>query len=119
MAWHPLPTPDGDGGPGPSRLRRSLESVLDALGGPGVDAIVTIHERWSEIVGAEMADLCRPVGIEDGTLRIRVAGPAWASHLRWAERDILARIADLVGPAEIMSITVSVGHGRRSSTSRD
>lgn len=108
MAIEPLRTPDGDGGPGPAPLRDALERVLGALGGPGVDTIVTVHERWAEIVGAEVAEISRPVAIDAGTLRIRVTGPAWASHLRWAEREIVERLDRLVGDGVVTRITVSV-----------
>jgi len=111
MARLPLPTPDGDGGtgPGPSRLRDSLDRVLDALGGPGVDAIVTVHERWPEVIGAELADVARPVSIDGGVLRVRASGAAWASHLRWSEREILARLDRLLGPGAVTALSVSVG----------
>src|SRR5699024_4176738 len=115
MAWHPLPTSDGDGGPGPSSLRESLESLVDSLGGPGVDALVTVHERWPEVVGSEVAGLCRPVAIDEGTLRIRAAGPAWASHLRWAEAEILDRLEPMIGSGAVTSIKVFVARGRSSS----
>lgn len=96
-------------GEGPSPLHESLETVMRALGGPGVDAIVTVHERWTEIVGPEVARLSRPVSIEDTVLRIRVSVPAWAGHLRWAEQEILSNLEVLVGSGVVSSITVSVG----------
>lgn len=107
---HPRPWADDDwNGDGPAPLHESLETVMRALGGPGVDAIVTVHERWSEIVGPEVARLSRPVSIEDGALRIRVSVPAWAGHLRWAEQEILANLDDLVGSGIVTAIAVTVG----------
>jgi hypothetical protein len=35
-------------------------------------------------------------------------GPAWASHLRWAEPEIVERIRAILGRSEIDSITVRV-----------
>lgn len=93
----------------PTPLKHSLERVIGALGGPGVDAIVTIHSRWDEIVGVEVAELSRPVSIDDGVLRVRVSGAAWASHLRWAEPEIIDRLRDMVGAGVVTSMAISVG----------
>ncbi len=66
-----------------------LDGVLAGLGGPSVDAVVLIHDRWSELVGVEVAAHVQPVSIEDGCLRVVTDGPAWASHLKWAEAEIV------------------------------
>ena len=81
-----------------------LDQVLAGLGAPTVAAVVVVHERWAEIVGAELEDHARPVSIEDGRLRVEVDGPAWASHLRWSEAEILARLDRLVGPGTVTSV---------------
>lgn len=108
MPWSPLPTPDGDGGPGPAKLHGLLDSVLHGLGGPSVDAIVVVHERWSDVVGAEVADYASPVGIEAGRLKIRAQSAAWASHIRWSEAEIVARVDALLGPGQVTAVTVRV-----------
>jgi hypothetical protein len=108
MPWSPLPTPDGDGGPGPDRLGRVLDTVLHGLGGPGVDAIVLVHERWDELVGAEVAAVSRPMGIRDGRLSVAVEGPAWADHLRWSEAEVLARIEQVLGSGTVTALAVRV-----------
>jgi hypothetical protein len=111
VPWSPLPTPDGDGGPPPTRLGDALDAVVRGLGGGGIDAIVLVHERWDELVGPEVARVSRPAALRDGRLAVTVAGPAWADHLRWSEAEILARLDQLVGAG-----TVVVDH--RSSTAR-
>lgn len=108
MPWSPLPTRDGRGGPDPAPIAGVLDAVLAGLGGPTADAIVSVHERWDEVVGAEVAPHARPLGIEHGHLRIGVDSPGWASHLRWSEADILARLADLVGPGQVTSVGIRV-----------
>ena len=108
VPWSPLPTPDGDEGPPPTPLRDGLDAVLRGLGGGGVDAIVVVHERWSELVGPEVAARSRPVALRDGHLSVTVAGPAWADHLRWSEAEILGRIEHLVGPGTVVGLAVRV-----------
>ena len=85
--------------------------VTAGLGAPGVDVVVTVHQRWAEIVGEEVADHVRPLGIEAGRLKVAADGPAWASHLRWSEAEIVGRLADLLGPDQITGIVVRVVRG--------
>ncbi len=113
VPWSPLPTPDGPGGPPPARLEELLDSVLAGLGGPAVDVLVLVHERWSELVGTEVAGVSRPMGIRDGCLTVTVEGPAWADHLRWSEPEVLARIDRLVGAGIVTSLTVRIAGRRR------
>jgi len=105
MPWSPLP---GREGPEPTSLATALDAVMASLGGPTVDAIVVIHERWDEIVGAEVAPHAKPLGIERGHLKIGVDGPGWASHLRWSEAEIVARLAALVGEGQVTSVGIRV-----------
>lgn len=106
MAWSPLPT---SGGRPPAPVSGALEAVMASLGGPSVQAIVAVHQRWGDIVGAEVALHAEPLGIDDGRLRVQVDGSAWASHLRWAEPEILVRLAEVVGVGQVTTLVVSVG----------
>lgn len=86
-----------------------LDAVMAGLGGPTVGAVVVVHERWNEVVGPEVAPHARPVGVADGRLTVAVDSPGWASHLRWSEGEILARLATLIGPGEVTSVQLRVG----------
>lgn len=108
MAWPPLPTSDGPGGPAPQRLVGALDAVAASLGSPSVTAIVMVYERWDEIVGPEVAAHARAVGINEGALRVEADGPGWASHVRWAEAEILRSLEGLVGAGQITSVQVRV-----------
>lgn len=108
MPWSPLPTRDGRGGAGPSPLAGVLDAVMAGLGGPTVETIVVVHERWDEVVGAEVSPHAKPLGIENGRLKIGVDSAGWASHLRWSEADILARLSTLVGEGEVTSVSIRV-----------
>lgn len=82
---------------------------MAGLGGPRAGVLVTVHESWAELVGPEVADHSHLVGLDAGTLRIGVDGPAWASHLRWAEADIVARAARILGDdAAITAVQIRV-----------
>ncbi|MCB0995388.1 MAG: DUF721 domain-containing protein [Acidimicrobiales bacterium] len=109
MPWSRLPTPDATGDlTEPVTLGTVLDRVLAGLDAPKADAIVAIHERWSEVVGEELAERTSPISIEDATLRIGVDSPAWAGHLRWAEADILRRVERVVGAGVVTSVQTRV-----------
>ena len=109
MPWSKLPTSDAAGdGPEPSALPQLLDAVLAGLGAPSAEVIVLVHGGWSGIVGDELAGHAQPLAIEDGCLRVGVDSPAWASHLRWSEGEIVARIDRLVGPGEVTSVSTRI-----------
>jgi predicted nucleic acid-binding Zn ribbon protein len=109
VPWSKLPTADAAGdGPEPTPLPRLLDAVLAGMGAPSAEVIVQVHEDWTTIVGAELAAHAQPLAIEDGCLRVGLDSPAWASHLRWSEREIVARIDRLVGPGEVTSVSTRI-----------
>ena len=108
MPWSPLPDPD-DEGPPPRRLPEVLDQVLAGLGAPSVDVVVTVAARWPDLVGSEVAPHARPVSIENRRLTVSVDGPAWASHFRWSEAELLARLAALVGDGVVERVVTRVG----------
>ncbi len=109
MPWSRLPTADAGGDePQPSRLPELLDTVLAGMGAPRAAAIVEIHERWAAIVGDELVAHAHPLSVEGGRLRVGVDSPAWASHLRWSEAEIVARIDRLVGPGVVTSVATRV-----------
>lgn len=105
MPWTPLPDSDG---PPPRPVGSLLDHVVAGLGAPSVDLLVTVHERWAEVVGEEVAAHARPLGLDGSLLKIAAESPAWASHLRWAENEIIERLATLLGRTEIDSVSVRV-----------
>ena len=114
MPWSPLPTRDGSGGPPPVRLPDVLDRVLGGLGAPTVSEIVLVHERWADVVGEEMVVHARPLGIEHGRLKVGVDSPAWASHLRWSEAEILGRLDQILGAGVITAVTTRVVRPERA-----
>ena len=85
-----------------------LDQVLAGIGAPRASSIVAIGEGWQTVVGPELVAHTWPLAIEDGCLRVGVDSPAWATHLRWSEREVLARVERLVGPGEVRSLAPRV-----------
>jgi predicted nucleic acid-binding Zn ribbon protein len=76
--------------------------------GSGSSAASAIWNRWREIVGPAVADHARPRSLRDGTLRISVDEPAWATHLRYLSNDIVRRVGEVAGAGIVTTIEVSV-----------
>lgn len=108
MPWSPLPDPN-DQGPPVRRLHDVLDQVLAGLGAPSVEAVVAITSRWAELVGTEVAPYARPVSVENERLVVVVDNPAWASHFRWSEPELVRRIAELVGEGVVRRVVTRVG----------
>jgi len=73
----------------------SIDRVRLALGLSRPDTFATIEEHWTQLVGSQLAELCRPDSLRGGRLVVATEVPAAAERLRWQSRDLVAAIADL------------------------
>ena len=92
----------------PAELRRVLDRVVRGMGAPGTDAVELVFGRWEEVVGGVLAGRTRPVALERATLVLESHDPAVVSHVRWLEQDLLARLAELLGPGRVRAVEVRV-----------
>jgi predicted nucleic acid-binding Zn ribbon protein len=74
-----------------------LAKLVKARGWERPAAEATVFGDWPKVVGADLAEHCRPVKLEDGELTIEAASTAWATQLRLLAARLLARIAAQVG----------------------
>lgn len=112
MAIEPIPLRHDDVDPRPpAPVSGDVERILTGLGAPPAPAMVTLHDRWPEIVGPAAVEHCRPGRVIDGRLTVEVDASAWASQLRWQESDILERIARLVPSSGVGALAVRVRPG--------
>ncbi len=92
----------------PRPLTEVLDQVLASLGVPSGDVVVKISAHWTDLLGAEVAPHVTPLSVEHGRLTMVADSPAWASHLRWAEADLLRRLTDLIGPDIVTAVVLRV-----------
>lgn len=92
----------------PKKLSELLDRTAKRLGGPSSGTGSTVFSRWEEVVGADIAGHARPVSLHDGTLVLAVDHPAWATQLRYMTSDLLTRISEATGTAEVTQIQVRV-----------
>ena len=94
--------------PGPEPLGRSLDRVLRGLGAPEASGVHLVFDRWSEVVGEALAARTRPLRIEGQRLVLAVDEPAMATHVRFLQAELLARLAELLGPDRVTAIDLRV-----------
>lgn len=61
----------------------------------------TILRDWEAIVGPGLAERSQPDRYERGTVWVAVTGSAWAQELRMIKPQILSRLAERAGNAEL------------------
>lgn len=86
----------------------SLDRLVRHLGGPSAGALGGLSSRWSEVVGERLAAHVEPVSIRDGVLLVRVDDPAWAPQVRFLEAEVLSRVRDVLGVADLKALSVRV-----------
>jgi predicted nucleic acid-binding Zn ribbon protein len=68
-----------------------------------------VHERWSDIVGADLAGHAQPVRLHGGVLVVRVASAAWATQLRYLAPRLVARANEVLGEQRVRRVQVIPG----------
>ena len=101
----------------PKKLSELLDRTTKRLGGPSSNTSSALFSRWEEVVGPDIAGHTRPVSLHGGTLVLAVDHPAWATQLRYMTSDLLTRISEATGTAEVTDIQLRVAgdQARRGS----
>jgi predicted nucleic acid-binding Zn ribbon protein len=63
--------------------------------------------RWSDAVGAQIADHVRPLKLDEGVLTVEVDDPAWATQVKFLVPTIIQRLHDVAGVV-VTSVEVRV-----------
>ncbi len=104
MTISPLPGPTNRP---PQRIGTGIERVVASLGMPSVGTVRSVFGSWEDVVGPDVAQRCRPVGLRDGTLTVAAVDQAWATELRWMERQIIERCATEFANDDVRAIKVT------------
>jgi len=106
----------GYSGPGPDpRDPQPFGSVLARLvkarGWQRPAAEARVFGEWPTVVGADLAEHCRPVKLENGELTVEAESTAWATQLKLLAAKLLVRIAREVGDGVVKKLHI---HGPAS-----
>jgi predicted nucleic acid-binding Zn ribbon protein len=105
------PRPRGYSGPGPDpRDPQPFGAILDRLvkarGWTKPTAEARLFGEWPAVVGADVAEHCRPVRLESGELTVEAESTAWATQLRLLAAGLLKKIADEVGHGLVTKLAI-------------
>ena len=95
----------------PGRARSGSRSTpsCGASGAPEASGVHLVFDRWSEVVGEALAARTRPLRMDGGRLVLAVDEPAIATHVRFLQAELLARLEALLGPGRVTALDLRVG----------
>lgn len=95
-------------------MRGSLERLLDDLGAAPVRETNSLLTRWPEVVGRDLAAHTEPVGVRHGILVVQADDPAYGDNLAWKERELVHRLALVLGEGVVTGLQVRIRPPRRA-----
>jgi predicted nucleic acid-binding Zn ribbon protein len=110
----------GYSGPGaddrdPQPLGNLMRRLVSDRGWDTTVTSAAVAARWDTVVGAEIAERCRPESLREGELVLAAESTAWATQLKLLVPKLMARIAAELGPGVVTRIRV---HGPTGPTWR-
>ena len=76
----------------PEKLSNLLSDIVTTRDWKKGIAEGNLFTKWSEIVGAEIAQHCEPITLFEGKLTIRAETSAWATQLQLLSTELLKNI---------------------------
>lgn len=90
----------------PQQLGRLASRLVADRGWADRVSAGVVFARWTQLVGAEIAEHAQPVSLRSGELVVAASSTAWATQLRLLQRQLIARITAGVGPGVVTTLRV-------------
>jgi predicted nucleic acid-binding Zn ribbon protein len=106
----------------PQTLQQVLVRLSAERGWHTPVAVHSVMDRWTDIVGPQIARYCVPERFEDGRLTVRVESPTYATHIRFLLPEMLKVINRELGHGTVTHSPVlapGTGRGRGRWNDRD
>lgn len=94
--------------PDPVPVGEALAAIGHELGLADPGVVGTLADQWSELVGPALAGNARLRALRGDVITVAVDSGGWATQIRYLERALLDRIADLVGAGVVREVRVVV-----------
>ena len=92
----------------PVAIGEALAAIGSELGLADPGVVSTLADRWGELVGPALAGSARLRALRGDVITVAVDSGAWATQIRYLERELLDRIAELVGVGVVREVRVVV-----------
>ncbi len=96
----------------PTKLRATLNMLMQKLSGSTLTAIDSVITNWPEIIGESFLPFCTPVSIHGECLTISVSDPALIQEIQWQSGKILEKVKPFLGGHVITEIKVSLSQNK-------
>jgi len=83
-----------------------MDRLVKVRGWEKPAAEAKLFGQWSDVVGADLSEHCRPVKLEAGELTVEAESTAWATQIRLLTAKLIARIGGEVGGGVVTKLTV-------------
>ena len=90
----------------PKRLAEAVDALMAEQGWSTANAVAGLIARWSDVVGADLADHVTPESFTDGRLLLRADSTAWATQIRLLLPQLRIVIDRAVGTGLVADISV-------------
>jgi predicted nucleic acid-binding Zn ribbon protein len=86
-----------------------LDGVLHQYRPKSDQELCKLWDVWSLAVGPEIAANTRPAAFKRNILLLHVSNSSWLHHLRFMEKDLIAKINGALGSDRIETIQLKIG----------
>ncbi|GAB7192157.1 hypothetical protein NUM3379_28660 [Kineococcus sp. NUM-3379] len=83
-----------------------LERLVGERGWREPVSVGGVFGRWDTVVGAEVAQHCRPEAFDEGKLVVRAESTAWATQVRLLVPTVLRRLDEELGSGVVTQVLV-------------
>jgi predicted nucleic acid-binding Zn ribbon protein len=98
-------------GRAPRQLSDVVNKVLQRMKVSDSGSSMSLFSQWRDIVGDAIADHVTPKRLEKRVLTVEVDDPAWATQLKFLEKQLLSTLRTKAGD-EVDSLDVKVRRSR-------
>lgn len=90
-------------------VKESLAAVGDRIGAPSPEALATVFEGWTRIVGEDTSAHVRPERLSEQFLAVVADSPAWGAFVRTRASQILTDLDRHLGGSGPTRLIVRIG----------
>ena len=92
-----------------TELGAVLEKVLQQYRPKQDQALLRVWDIWEKAVDSAMAANARPAAFKGSILLVHVSNSIWLHHLRFMEKELIARINQALGAESVHTIRLKIG----------